>query len=165
LRKPSRQPGRTIRRVLIGAASLLTVGCASSYQPRADARVGVVIRHGSIAYTKSGRVSPVGPFGGDLEGLVADAPAATPPARRARHQLEAGVPMYVGGLAGVVVGLLALSGPVGWIVIGVGAATGGTGLCLMGAGVTNGIDAVNIHNDAVLHNDAVSASKTASPTR
>ncbi len=120
-----------------------------------------MIRHGSIAYTKRGREIPVGPFGGDLEGLVADAPAAMPPARRARHELEAGVPMYVGGLGGVVVGILALSGPVGWIVIGVGAATGGTGLCLMGAGVTNGIDAVNIHNDAVLQ----SASKAAAPMR
>jgi hypothetical protein len=146
---------------------MAAVGCASSYQPRADARVGIIIRHGSIAYTKRGREVPVGPFGGDLEGLVADAPAATPPARRARHQLEAGVPMYVGGLGGVVVGILVLSGPVGWIVIGVGAATGGTGLALMGAGVTNGIDAVNIHNDIVLHNDAVSttAPRTELPTR
>ena len=140
---------------------MAAVGCASSYQPRADARVGVVIRHGSIAYTKNGHETPVGPFGGDLEALVADAPAATPLARRARHELEAGVPMYVGGLGGVVVGLLVLSGPVGWIVIGVGAATGGTGLCLMGAGVTNGIDAVNVHNDALLP----SVSRAALPTR
>jgi hypothetical protein len=146
LRKPSHILGRAWGVVFLGAV----LGCASSYRPRADARVGLVIRHGSIAYTKAGREIPVGPFGGDLEGLVSDAPAATAPARRARHQLTAGVPMYVGGLGGVVVGILALSGPVGWIVIGVGAAMGGSGLCLMGAGVTNGIDAVNIHNDAVL---------------
>jgi hypothetical protein len=144
-----RNPSRELRGVIFAAISLLSVGCASSYQPRPDARVGLVIRHGSVAYTKRGRETPLGPFGGDLEALVADAPGAVPPARRARHQLEAGVPMYVGGLGGIVVGILALSGPVGWIVIGVGAATGGTGLCLMGAGVTNGIDAVNIHNDAV----------------
>jgi hypothetical protein len=55
----------------------------------------------------------------------------------------------VTGLGGVVVGILALSGPIGWAVIGIGAATAGTGLGLMGAGVTRAIDATNIHNDSI----------------
>ena len=123
--------------------------CGTTYEPRPSAHVGLVIRHGGLVYMKNGRATPVGPFGGDLERVVADVPAAAPRARRARHQLEAGVPSYVGGLGGVVVGLLALSGPPGWIVIGLGAAAAGSGLCLMGAGVTNAVDAVNIHNDAL----------------
>ena len=49
----------------------------------------------------------------------------------------------------MVVGIAALSGPVGWVVLGVGAATAGTGLSLMGAGFTHAVDAVNLHNDAV----------------
>jgi hypothetical protein len=52
------------------------------------------------------------------------------------------------GLAGVVVGLAVLSGPIGWVAIGVGAVTAGTGLGFMGAGLTHAVDAVNIHNDA-----------------
>jgi hypothetical protein len=97
---------------------------------------------------KNGREAPLGPLGGDLELLVAETPVAATAAHRARNQLAVGVPAYVGGVAAVVTGLL-LAGPAGWIVLGCGAAAAGTGLSLMGAGVTNAVDAVNLHNDAV----------------
>jgi hypothetical protein len=100
-------------------------------------------------YVKGGQEQPIGPFSGHLGALVADVPAAAAHARTAHTQFVVGVPTYVTGLGGVVVGIAVLSGPIGWLVIGVGAATAGTGLGLMGNGLTHAIDAVNIHNDAV----------------
>lgn len=137
-------------------AALLPVGlglsvfaCGTTYQPRPSPRVGLVVHHGSVVYVQNGREEPIGAMGGDLPGLVAATPAAVAHARKARTELGVGVPSYVVGLGGVVLGLTVLSGPIGWVVLGVGAGVGGTGLGLMGAGVTNALDAVNIHNDHV----------------
>jgi hypothetical protein len=112
--------------------------------------VGVVIHNGAAMYVKDGKEQPIGPFSGHLEALVADVPAAAVHASTAHTRFVVGVPAYVVGLGGVVVGIAVLSGPVGWLVIGAGAAASGTGLGLMGNGLTHAIDAVNIHNDAVL---------------
>lgn len=108
----------------------------------------MVIHHGAPAYVKDGREVPIGPFNGHLEELVADVPAAAAHARTAHTQFMVGVPAYLTGLGGVVLGIVLLSGPIGWAVIGVGGATAGIGLGLMGAGVTHTVDAVNIHGDA-----------------
>ena len=129
--------------------TLLQAGCSTTYQPRRSDQVGVVIHHAGAMYVKDGRELPIGPFNGDLEGLVAETPEAAAHARKGHTQFMFGVPGYLLGAAGVVVGVAALSGPVGWVVIGAGAATAGTGLSLMGAGLTHAVDAVNIHNDAV----------------
>ena len=134
--------------VLALSVAVLQVACSTTYQPRHTGRVGMVIHHGAAAYVKDGRELPIGPLGGDLEGLVSDVPAAAAHAHTARRQFTIGVPTYMTGLAGVVVGIAALSGPVGWVVIGVGAATAGTGLGFLGAGLTHAVDAVNLHNDA-----------------
>jgi hypothetical protein len=100
-------------------------------------------------YVKNGHESPIGPFSRSLKELVTDVPAAAAHAHTAHTQFAVGVPAYVTGLGGVVVGIAVLSGPIGWVVIGIGAATAGTGLGLMGAGLTHAIDAVNIHNDTL----------------
>jgi hypothetical protein len=100
-------------------------------------------------FVKDGQEQPIGPFGGQLGALVADVPAAAAHAHTAHTRFAVGVPAYVTGLGGVVIGIAVLSGPIGWLVIGAGAATAGTGLGLMGNGLTHAIDAVNIHNDAV----------------
>jgi hypothetical protein len=142
---------RRARPAIVWSLLLLANGlaaCSTTYQPRPTQRVGLVIHHGGAAYTHAGQESAIGPFGGDLEGLVADQPVAAARARRSRHQLQAGIPAYLGGLGGVVIGLV-LSGPAGWIVLGVGAATAGAGLGLMGAGFTNAVDAINTYNDGV----------------
>ena len=123
--------------------------CGTAYQPTPTARIGVVIHHGAMFYVKDGREVPLGVFGGSLEPLVARSPPAAARAHSARKQFMFGVPFYVGGLATVAIGLALSWTPVGWIVIAAGAASGGTGLGLLGAGVTNTVDAVNIHNDAV----------------
>lgn len=127
---------------------LLGFGCGTSYTPRPTSRIGLVISHGGPYYLKDGQKFPVGPLGGDLASLVASSPAAVAHARAARADLTVGVPCYVTGLGVVVVGILALSGPLGWLVMGAGGAIGGTGIGLMGVGVTHAVDAVNIHNDA-----------------
>ena len=128
--------------------ALLGLGCGTTYTPRPTPRIGLLISHGGPYYSKNGQRFPIGPLGGDLASLVAESPAAVAHAGAARADLAVGVPCYVTGLGTVVVGILALSGPVGWFVIGAGGAIGGTGLGLMGAGVTHAVDAVNIHNDA-----------------
>ncbi len=129
--------------------SLAATACGTAYQPLPSARVGLVLQRGGAWYVKDGKAVPVSAFGGTLLPLVADVPAATAPASRAHHQLMAGVPLYVGGVAGVVVGLALGLTPVGWIVLAAGGASGVTGLGLMGAGVSNTVDAINLHNDAV----------------
>ena len=134
--------------VLALSVALLELACSTTYQPRHTGRVGLVIHHGVAMYVKDGRELPIGPFNGELEGLVADVPAAAAHAHAAHTQFIIGVPAYMTGLGGVVVGIVVLSGPIGWVVIGVGAATAGTGLGLMGKGLTHAVDAVNIHNDA-----------------
>lgn len=143
----------TRRNGCVSVALALTVGllqaaCSTTYQPRRSGQVGLVIHYAAPVYVKDGREVPIGPFGGDLASLVADTPAAATHARKSHTQLAIGVPTYLTGVAGVIVGIAALSGPVGWVVIGVGALTAGTGLGFMGSGVTHAIDAVNIHNDA-----------------
>ena len=125
------------------------VACSTTYQPQHTGRVGVVVRHAAPFYVKDGREVPIGPFGGDLESLVTDTPAAVAHARKAHTQLAIGVPTYLTGITGVIIGIAVLSGPVGWVVIGVGALTAGTGLGFIGSGFTHATDAVNIHNDAV----------------
>jgi len=123
--------------------------CSTTYQPRPTGRVAMVIHHAGAFYIKNGREVPIGPFGGGLEDLTGDLPAAAAHARTAHTRLLIGVPAYLTGAAGVIVGVVVLSGPIGWVVIGVGAAFLGTGLGFMGSGFTHAIDAVNIHNDTV----------------
>ena len=135
--------------VLPLAAALTAIGCSTTYQPRATQHVGVVVVHGNISYVRDGKPTAIGLFSGPLSQLVAETPAAAAHARTAHTQMAIGVPCYLGGITGVVVGALAFSGPVGWAVLGTGAAIAGTGLGLMGAGATHAIDAVNLHNDAM----------------
>jgi hypothetical protein len=134
---------------LAAVAFVLGAACSTTYQPRPAPRVGLVIQHGGAFYLKDGQLTPVGPFGGDLEPLLAAAPQSALRARRARHQLQVGVPLYVLGLAGVVASLAAVSGRARWPLAGAGAGAAGAGLSLMGAGFTNAVDAINIHNDAL----------------
>jgi hypothetical protein len=126
----------------------LAWGCSTTYTPRPSGHVGLVISRGGAYYVKDGQRTPVGPLGGDLAGVVTASPAAVAQAQAARADLSVGVPCYITGLGGVVVGILAFSGPLGWVVMGAGGAIAGTGLGLMGAGVTHAVDAVNLHNDA-----------------
>lgn len=130
-------------------AAALLAGCGTTYQPRQPGRVSLVVHHAAILYTKDGHEFPVGPFSGHLPGLVADSPGAASHARTANTQLKIGVPAYLVGIGGIIVAVLALSGPAGWVTIGAGASAAGTGLGFMGAGVTHIIDAVNLHNEAV----------------
>jgi len=127
--------------------ALLHGACSTTYQPRRPGQVGVVILHAAPMYVKDGRKVPIGPFGGDLEDLVADTPAAAACAHKAHTQFAVGVPAYLTGVTGVLIGIVALSGPAGWLVIGVGGLTAGTGLGFIGSGVTHTVDAVNIYND------------------
>jgi hypothetical protein len=131
--------------------------CSTTYQPAPTARIGLVIHHGGMFYTKGSREVPLGIFGGSLEPLVASSPPAASRAHSAHKQFMFGVPFYVGGLATVAIGLALSWTPVGWIVIGAGAASGGTGLGLMGAGFTNTVDAVNLHNDATTSTEATTS--------
>ncbi len=99
-------------------------------------------------YVKDGQEVPIGPFGGALEPLVASVPAAAALAHRARNRLAVGVPLYVGGIAALVLGTFVLRGWQGTTAIGAGATSTVTGLGLIGAGFTNAVDAVNVYNDA-----------------
>ena len=118
---------------MLGALGVLGVfgqtGCGTTYAPRLDGRVALVIHHGAALYVKDGRQVPVGPFSGELPGLVAGEPVAAEHARSAHRQIVAGEPAYLIGAAGVVVGVVALSGPAGWVAIAVGGALAGT--CLL----------------------------------
>jgi hypothetical protein len=135
---------------LATAVASLGGACGSAYQPRPSARVGFVIHHGVALYVKNGQEVPIGPLGGVLEPLVESSPPAASRAHRAHRQLGFGVPLYLAGVAALVIGLASSRPPVRWSLIGAGAASGVTGLGLIGAGFTNVVDAVNIYNDSIL---------------
>jgi hypothetical protein len=126
------------------------VACSTTYQPVADGRIGIVVRHGSGFYVKDGRAVPIGPLGGALEPLVESSPPAAAHARRAVRQFAVGVPLYLLSAAAIVTGIASSRPALHWTLIGTGAAGGATGLGLMGAAFTNLVDAVNIYNDAVV---------------
>lgn len=141
---------RALKLVALAAAIAgLGGACGTAYQPRPSARVGFIIHHGVALYVKNGQEVPIGPLGGALEPLVESSPQAAFRAHRACHQLAFGVPLYLAGVAALVVGLASSRPPVRWSLIGAGAASGGTGLGLIGAGFTNIVDAVNIYNDSM----------------
>lgn len=127
----------------------LLAACSTTYQPKHTGRVALGIHHAAAVYVKDGQAKAVGPFSGELPGLVAETPAAAVQAHRANRQFQIGIPFYLTGVGGVLVGAIVLSGPVGWLVLGGAVSVLATGLGFMGAGLTNAIDAVNIHNDAI----------------
>jgi hypothetical protein len=122
--------------------------CSTSFQPRANGQVGIVIHHGAAIYVKDGQEVPIGPLGGALQPLIASVPSASALAHRSRNQLAIGVPLYVCGVAALVLRAIVLRGPAGWTALGAGGASTVTGLGLIGAGFTNAVDAVNIYNDS-----------------
>jgi hypothetical protein len=132
-------------------------GCGTAYLPRAGPRIELVIHHGGAFYQKNGVETPVGPLGGDLVGLVGGQDEAVRYARRSRNELAAGVPLYVTGIAAVVIGL-AVAKPAGWFIAGAGAASTATGITLIGAGAVNAVDAVHVYND--VYNDRVMVEPT-----
>jgi hypothetical protein len=134
--------------VALGLFAAGQLACGTSYRPRSDGQVRLVIHHGAALYVQDGRELPVGPFSGNLPGLVATCPAANEHARIAHRDLAVGASAYLAGAAGLVLGLLVLSGPAGWVVIGASATVGGTGIGFLGAGLTHAVDAVNLFNDA-----------------
>jgi hypothetical protein len=125
--------------------------------------VRLVIHHGAALYVQDGRELPVGPFSGNLPALVASCPPALEHARIAHRDLAVGASAYLAGAAGLVIGILALSGPPGWVVIGAGATVGGTGIGFLGAGLTHAIDAVNLFNDASPHPPAIAPPSSCAP--
>lgn len=140
-------------RLLAPLLFALTVGCwgascGTTYQPKPNPRIGIVIHHGAAFYVKNGQEVVIGPLGGALEPLVASSPPALARAHRGYLQLAFGVPLYLGGAASVLVGLVTSRAPLKWTLIGAGAASAGTGLGLIGSGFLNAVDAVNIYNDS-----------------
>ncbi|HVU53313.1 MAG TPA: hypothetical protein VHL80_21660 [Polyangia bacterium] len=136
------------RRLVTAACALACGACGTVYRPATSPRIELVVHGGAVRYLKEGRETAVGPFGGDLEALVAGNDEALRYARRARHELAVGVPAYVCGFAAIAAGLF-LGKSTGWITAGAGAATAGVGLGLLGAGAVNAVDAVNAYNDRV----------------
>jgi hypothetical protein len=143
--------GRVTLALIAGPCAL---ACSTTYQPEPSARIGIIIHHGAALYVKNGQAFPVGPLGGALEPLVASSPPAALRAHRAYEQLAAGIPLYLGGAASLIIGLTLVRSPGRWALIGAGTASAVTGLGLLGAGFSNAVDAVNIYNDSVSSPDA-----------
>jgi len=141
--------------VAVVAACCAAAACSTSYQPRANGQVGLIIRHGAAIYVKDGQEVPIGPFGGALEPLLASVPSAARMAHRSHNQLAAGVPLYVGGVAALVLRVFLLRHWEGTAALGAGATSTVAGLSLIGAGFTNAVDAVNTYNDAVVSSSRV----------
>jgi hypothetical protein len=134
--------------VLLTAVGILSsLSCGTIYRPLPSPRIDIVV-HAGIYYLQSGQETPVGPLGGALESLVSEDADAVRFARRSRRELAVGVPLYLCGLAAVVVGLVAGKSDARAIAGG-GLAMAGVGLGFIGAGTVNAVDAVNIYNDRV----------------
>jgi hypothetical protein len=135
--------------VALALATALTAGCSTTHQPRPDPGIGLVIRNGGAYYVQNGQLTNVGPFGGDLERLVAASPEAARLAHRGHIELAIGVPLYLIGFAGVFTTLAIVQNDARWPLVAAGGVVTFSGLSLMGAGFTNVLDAINAHNDTV----------------
>jgi hypothetical protein len=156
---------RPLPLVIAGAATLAalasTVGCATTYTPRADHRLSFVMSGGKINYYRDGHEYEGGPFGGELDEAVRGVPEAEEHARSYQNLTVAGFVVTLFGAAGIIGGASLAGADYGSNKSFTG--TGDTGLALILGGFVlemvgiavvasaqpHLFDAINIYNDRV----------------
>jgi len=137
--------------------ALLAAACSSSYTPRSQRRLSVVMSGGTLAAVRDGRQIDLGLFGGGLEDAVRGVPQAEEEARTFHNRMVSG---FLVGMGGMVCSMVAVGAAAESDINGddTSAELGISLGCLVAAFVGFGVmasgpphmyDAVNIYNDAV----------------
>ncbi len=149
---------RVVGSVLVCA---LATGCATTYVPRPSSRVQVIMKGGTPAYMRDGRVYEGGIFGGDLDEAVRGNSEAESHAKAYQNQLLSGFLATLGGGASMVAGVTLYANGrsqssmdttqqnVGAALLIGGLAAYITGLVLLTTAQPHQWDAINIYNDGV----------------
>ena len=135
----------------------LVAACSSSYAPRSQRRLSVVMSGGTLAAVRDGRQVDLGLFGGGLEDAVRGVPQAEESARTFHNRMVSGFLVGMGGMlcSSIAVGAATeediegndtsaeLGISLGCLVVAF------AGFGVMASGPPHMYDAVNIYNDAV----------------
>src|SRR5690242_2218077 len=88
---------RAIGAVLMCTLTLAGTGCSTAYMPRPSQRVQVIMKNGTPAYVREGKVYEGGMFGGDLDEAVRGNPDAESHAKAYQNSMIGG---FLATLAG-----------------------------------------------------------------
>src|SRR5690349_1363664 len=136
---------------------LVLAACSSSYTPRSQRRLSLVMSGGQLAAVKDGREVDLGLFGGGLEEAVRGVPQAEEAAATFHSRMVGG---FLGGMAGFVCSSIAFGAaaeadlndedPDTELAVGLTCLGGAfVAFMVMASGPAYMYDAVNIYNDAV----------------
>lgn len=136
---------------------LVLAGCSSSYTPRSQRRLSIVMSGGSLAAVKGRRETDLGLFGGGLEEAVRGVAPAEEAARTFHNRMVSGFLLGMGGFicSTVALGAAAEADVDGddsdtELAVGFGCLAAATvGFVILATGPPYMYDAVNIYNDAV----------------
>lgn len=136
---------------------VLVAACSSSYAPRSQRRLSIVMSGGTLAAVRGGQETDLGMFGGGLEEAVRGVPQAEEAARTFHNRMVTGFLAGVGGMlcSTIAVGAAAeedINGDDSSTELSVGLGCLGVafvGFMVMASGPPLMYDAVNIYNDAV----------------
>jgi hypothetical protein len=136
-----------------------SVGCATTYTPRANHRLSFVMSGGKINYWRDGHEYEGGPFGGELDEAVRGVPEAEDHAKSYENLSIAGFVVTLFGAAGVVGGASLMgadyhandsftgTGDTGLALVVGGLVLELVGVALVAAAQPHMLDAINIYND------------------
>jgi hypothetical protein len=141
----------------------ISTSCSTSYTPKPDSRLHLLIKNGGFAFEVDGKVYEGGAFGGGLEEAVHGNPEAEAHALAFQSDLAWGTITLLGGMAGLVGGVvLAGAGASrpghttdqGLMLAALCALVSGVALDLVSVGFmlkapTHMYDAINIYNDGI----------------
>jgi len=149
--------------VLVCALTVASTGCSTAYIPRTNSRVQVIMKGGTPAYVREGKVYEGGIFGGDLDEAVKGNPEAESHAKAFQNGLIGGFVTTLASAVSLGTGL-ALYGTnlgrpsserdpttqnVGAALIIGGLAAEIVGLVLIATAQPHQWDAINVYNDGL----------------
>jgi hypothetical protein len=153
---------RAVGAVLVCTLTLAGAGCSTSYMPRPSSRVQVIMKGGTPAYVRDGKVYEGGIFGGDLDEAVRGNPEAESHAKTYQNSM-------IGGFLATIAGGVSLGGgavlyaassvdsssdrssqkTAGAALVFGGLAAYVVGLVLLSTAQPHHWDAINVYNDGV----------------
>ena len=101
---------RAVGGFLVCTLTLASTGCSTSYMPRPSSRVQVIMKGGTPAYVRDGKVYEGGIFGGDLDEAVRGNPEAESHAKSFQNGLIGGFLTTIVGGASLITGAALFAG-------------------------------------------------------
>jgi hypothetical protein len=154
---------RAVGAVLVCTLTVASTGCSTAYMPRPSPRVQVIMKGGTPAYVREGKVYEGGIFGGDLDEAVRGNPEAESHARTYQNSMIGGFLATLAGGVSMGGGLVLFAADsaqtssdrsssrqmvAGTLVLG-GLAAYVAGIVLLSTAQPHHWDAINVYNDGL----------------